>query len=96
MLQARKALCALRGLVKLQALIRGHLVRKQASATLRRMQALLMAQTRLRAQRMRMLDYDHAPAPERRSPQHPRRRRSYVIPSRASISLIIVQCVPIN
>ncbi|KQJ96763.1 protein IQ-DOMAIN 14 isoform X1 [Brachypodium distachyon] len=74
---ARKALCALRGLVKLQALIRGHLVRKQASATLRRMQALLMAQTRLRAQRMRMLDYDHAPAPERRSPQHPRRRRSY-------------------
>jgi hypothetical protein len=54
--QARKALCALRGLVKLQALIRGHLVRKQARATLRRMQALLMAQTRLRAQRMRMLE----------------------------------------
>jgi hypothetical protein len=83
MLQARKALCALRGLVKLQALIRGQLVRKQAHATLRRMQALLMAQTRLRAQRMRMLEDDDAYAAnvatvERRSPQHPRRRRSYV------------------
>ncbi|XP_037487277.1 protein IQ-DOMAIN 14-like [Triticum dicoccoides] len=78
---ARKALCALRGLVKLQALIRGHLVRKQARATLRRMQALLMAQTRVRAQRMRMLEEeDHAAAAapvDRRSPQHPRRRRSY-------------------
>uniref|UniRef100_A0ACD5VPI2 Uncharacterized protein n=2 Tax=Avena sativa TaxID=4498 RepID=A0ACD5VPI2_AVESA len=78
---ARKALCALRGLVKLQALIRGHLVRKQARATLRRMQALLMAQTRLRAQRMRMLeDEDHAAAvaaADCRTPQHPRRRRSY-------------------
>ncbi|KAM0883380.1 hypothetical protein ACQ4PT_031685 [Festuca glaucescens] len=79
---ARKALCALRGLVKLQALIRGHLVRRQAHATLRRMQALLMAQTRLRAQRMRMLEDDdgytaNVATVERRSPQHPRRRRSY-------------------
>ncbi|KAE8794258.1 protein IQ-DOMAIN 14-like [Hordeum vulgare] len=80
---ARKALCALRGLVKLQALIRGHLVRKQARATLRRLQALLMAQTRVHAQRMRMLeDEDHAAAApvDRWSPQHPRRRRSYVSP----------------
>ncbi|TVU31111.1 hypothetical protein EJB05_22782, partial [Eragrostis curvula] len=80
---ARKALCALRGLVKLQALIRGQLVRRQATATLRRMQALLEAQSRLRAQRARMLDHDHQPtggfaaAPQRRSPQHPRRRSSY-------------------
>uniref|UniRef100_R7W737 DUF4005 domain-containing protein n=1 Tax=Aegilops tauschii TaxID=37682 RepID=R7W737_AEGTA len=37
---ARKALCALRGLVKLQALVRGHLVRRQASNTLRCMQGL--------------------------------------------------------
>ncbi|RLN41919.1 protein IQ-DOMAIN 14-like [Panicum miliaceum] len=79
---ARKALCALRGLVKLQALIRGQLVRRQATATLRRMQALLDAQSRLRAQRARMVDADHvaaaAAAYQRRSPQHPRRRSSYV------------------
>ncbi|KAF0923693.1 hypothetical protein E2562_006667 [Oryza meyeriana var. granulata] len=82
---ARKALCALRGLVKLQALIRGNLVRKQATATLRRMQALLLAQARLRAQRMRMLEEDddaghghsHYPAHRRSSPHHPRHRRSY-------------------
>ncbi|KAG8088333.1 hypothetical protein GUJ93_ZPchr0010g9605 [Zizania palustris] len=87
---ARKALCALRGLVKLQALIRGNLVRKQATATLRRMQALLLAQSRIRAQRMRMLEeeedddddghHQHHPA-HRRSPHHPRHphRRSYGI-----------------
>lgn len=51
---ARKALNALKGLVKLQALIRGHLVRKQAAATLRCMEALITAQARARAQRLRM------------------------------------------
>ncbi|CAJ1977166.1 unnamed protein product [Sphenostylis stenocarpa] len=51
---ARKALCALRGLVKLQALVRGHLVRKQAKETLRCMQALVTAQARARLQRIRM------------------------------------------
>ncbi|CAN6318428.1 unnamed protein product [Urochloa humidicola] len=77
---ARKALCALRGLVKLQALVRGQLVRRQATATLRRMQALVDAQSRLRAQRARMADADHVAAAagyHRRSPQHPRRRSSY-------------------
>ena len=52
--QARKALCALRGLVNLQALVRGHWGRKQAKATLRCMQALVTAQVRARAQRIQM------------------------------------------
>ncbi|KAL2323750.1 hypothetical protein Fmac_028129 [Flemingia macrophylla] len=57
---ARKALCALRGLVKLQALVRGHLVRKQARETLRWMQALVIAQARARAQRARMVSEGNA------------------------------------
>ncbi|ESW17899.1 hypothetical protein PHAVU_007G277500 [Phaseolus vulgaris] len=52
---ARKALCALRGIVKLQALVRGHLVRKQARETLRCMQALVIAQARARVQRARIV-----------------------------------------
>ncbi|XP_028770661.1 uncharacterized protein LOC114728017 [Neltuma alba] len=49
---ARKALHALKGLVKIQALVRGHLVRKQTSATLRGMHALMAIQVRARIQRL--------------------------------------------
>lgn len=53
--QARKALRALKGLVKLQAHVRGYLVRKQAAATLHGMQALIRAQATVRTQKARGL-----------------------------------------
>lgn len=50
-LQAKKALRALKSLVKLQALVRGYLVRKQAATTLRRLQALMRVQAKTASSR---------------------------------------------
>ncbi|KAK1394430.1 hypothetical protein POM88_013486 [Heracleum sosnowskyi] len=54
--QAIKDLKALKGLVKIQALVRGHLVRKQTSEMLRCMNALMSIQVRARVQRIQMTE----------------------------------------
>ncbi|KAK4277572.1 hypothetical protein QN277_015549 [Acacia crassicarpa] len=51
---ARRARRALKGLVRLQALVRGHNVRKQAQMTMRCMQALVRVQARVRARRIQL------------------------------------------
>ncbi|KAI5080404.1 hypothetical protein GOP47_0003587 [Adiantum capillus-veneris] len=50
---ARQALRALKGLVKLQAVVRGHLVRRQARISLQCMQALVRLQARVRARQVK-------------------------------------------
>ncbi|GKD26443.1 IQ-DOMAIN 31-like protein [Tanacetum coccineum] len=51
---ARRALRALKGLVKFQTLVKGFLVRKRVAATLYSMQALLRAQLVVRSQRAQL------------------------------------------
>nr|CAD1819812.1 unnamed protein product [Ananas comosus var. bracteatus] len=92
---ARKALCALRGLVKLQALVRGHLVRRQAAAALRCMEALAAVQARARAQRIQMLEREKTgsqiQSTYRRSPIHPRHRPSLDMDRNAEENIKIVE-----
>ncbi|CAH1421870.1 unnamed protein product [Lactuca virosa] len=71
---ARRALCALRGLVKLQALVRGHLVRKRTTTMVRCMKALVSIQVRARYQRIQMVE-----DVESQSHLHATSRREFVI-----------------
>ncbi|KAK1419109.1 hypothetical protein QVD17_28267 [Tagetes erecta] len=60
---ARRALRALKALVKLQAVVRGHLLRKQTVDMMRRLQALVRAQERASAMRSRITDSTTNPDP---------------------------------
>ncbi|KAL5734897.1 hypothetical protein ACOSP7_032758 [Xanthoceras sorbifolium] len=57
---ARRALRALRGLVRLKTLIQGHTVKRQATTTLRCMQTLARVQSQIRARRIRMSEENQA------------------------------------
>lgn len=57
---ARRALRALRGLVRLKSLINGQSVKRQAASTLRCMQTLARVQYQIRARRIRMSEENQA------------------------------------
>lgn len=60
LLQARRALRALRGLVRLKSLMESSTVKRQASNTLRCMQTLARVQSQIHFRRVRMLEENQA------------------------------------
>ncbi|OIW21549.1 hypothetical protein TanjilG_06242 [Lupinus angustifolius] len=57
---ARRALHALRGLVRLKSLMEGAIVKRQATSTLRSMQTLARVQSQIRSRRIRMIEENQA------------------------------------
>lgn len=57
---ARRALRALRGLVRLKSLIHGNAVKRQATTTLRCMQTLTRVQSQIHSRRLRMIEENQA------------------------------------
>ncbi|KAK1362106.1 hypothetical protein POM88_046580 [Heracleum sosnowskyi] len=62
--QARKKLQSLQGITKLQALARGHLVRRQAVATLQSLRGIIKIQALVRGQRVRKSNREKEPCGE--------------------------------
>lgn len=58
--QARRALRALRGLVRLKSLIEGPAVKRQVNNTMKCMQTLARLQSQIHSRRMRMLEENQA------------------------------------
>ncbi|KVI04736.1 protein IQ-DOMAIN 14 [Cynara cardunculus var. scolymus] len=69
---ARRALRALKGLVKLQALVRGRIVRNQSADMLRRMQAMARVQARACATRASLSASPHSSTRSSNSHNHPK------------------------
>ncbi|PHT57078.1 hypothetical protein CQW23_05564 [Capsicum baccatum] len=90
---ARRAFRALKGIIRLQALIRGHLVRRQAVATLRCMQAIVRIQALARGRRVRLLDPGHLllrkySSVELKDPeQRPAKLSAYAFPCKLLVAL---------
>lgn len=59
-MQARRALRALRGLVRLKSLVEGNSVKRQAASTLRCMQTLARVQSQIRSRRLKMSEENQA------------------------------------
>ncbi|KAL4565541.1 hypothetical protein LXL04_029639 [Taraxacum kok-saghyz] len=77
---ARRALKALKALVKLQAVVRGHILRKQTADMMRRLQALHRAQARARALRSLSTSshfHHHEPQTPEKIEQFPRNKHDH-------------------